>query len=73
MPFKIVDLWAYISENEYGEGLCGFQDPNTGFWVPMVAGDEARLKSLLPFAKRIASCSKVKIVKFTHREDIGEV
>lgn len=75
MGIKINHLWAYISEDASGEGLCGFQDPNTGNWLPMVAADEARLNNLRPFAKQIEKVTKrkVKIVKFTQREDIGDV
>jgi hypothetical protein len=72
---KIESLWAYISEDEKGEGLCGFQDPNTGQWMPMICADEARLKALRPFAHQIAVVTKkkIKVVKFTQREDIDAI
>ena len=73
---QIMSIWAYVSENEEGvEGICGFNDPRTGQWVPMIAADEERLKSLKPFAHQIAVVTKkkVKLVKFHKREDVGEV
>lgn len=72
---KIESVWAYVSETNGEEGICGFNDPRTGQWIPMIAADEARLQSLKPFAHQIAviTHSKVKLVKFHQREDVGEV
>jgi hypothetical protein len=73
---RIETIWAYITENELGdEGLCGFQDPNTQQWLPMVAADETRLRLLKPFAHQIAVITKrkVKLVKFYNREDCEEI
>jgi hypothetical protein len=76
MAFKIESIWAYVSEDEKGEeGICGFNDPRTNQWIPMIAADETRLKSLKPFAHQIAIVTKrkVKLVKFSIREDMGEI
>lgn len=76
MAFKIKEIWAYVSEDEKGEeGICGFNDPRTNQWVPMIAADEERLKSLKPFAHQISVVTKrkVKLVKFHNREDVGEI
>jgi hypothetical protein len=76
MAFKIKEIWAYVSEDEKGEeGICGFNDPRTNQWVPMICADEERLKSLKPFAHQISVVTKrnVKIVKFHTREDVGEI
>ena len=72
---KIESIWAYISEDENGEeGICGFNDPRTACWIPMIAADEERLKSLKPFAHQIAVVTgrKVKIVKFHNREELRD-
>lgn len=72
----IKSIWAYVSIDEKGEeGICGFNDPRTNQWVPMIAADEERLKSLRPFAHQIAIVTKqkVKLVKFNNREDVGEI
>lgn len=74
--FKIESLWAYVSENDVGdEGLCGYKDPRTGNWLPMVAGNHKHLQALKPFADQIAKLTKkkVKLVKFTMREDLGVI
>jgi hypothetical protein len=73
---KIQSIWAYVSVNENGEeGICGFNDPRTQQWLPMIAADEERLKSLKPFAHQIALVTKqqVKLVKFHTREDFDNV
>ena len=73
---KIESIWAYVSEDEKGvEGICGFNDPRTSQWVPMIAADEERLKALRPFAHQISVVTrqKVKLVKFHTREDIGAI
>lgn len=70
------EIWAYISEDEAGnEGLCGFQDPNTKLWVPMIAADEVRMQSLKPFAHQVAVVTnrKVKLVKFHNKEELDTI
>ena len=73
---KIESIWAYVSEDDKGvEGICGFNDPRTGQWVPMIAADKERLTSLKPFAHQISIVTKktVKLVKFHGREDLGAI
>jgi len=72
----IESIWAYISEDENGqEGICGFLDPKTNQWLPLIAADGERLAILRPFAHQIAVFTKrkVKLVKFNAREDLGEI
>jgi hypothetical protein len=73
MTHKITSIHAYIAEDKDGEGLCAFMV--NGQWIPMVAADEARLESLHKIAKQIkeATGKKIKLIKFSWREDIGEV
>jgi len=76
MAFKIETLWAYVSENEKDdEGICGYQDPRTQQWLPLIAADKERLQLLRPFAHQIAKVTKkkIKLVKFHSREDIGVI
>jgi hypothetical protein len=76
MALKINEIWAYVSEDAEGnEGICGFNDPRTNQWIPMIAADVERLKSLKPFAHQISVVTKckVKLVKFHNREDVGEI
>ena len=74
MP-KIKEMFAYIAE-EAGpddEGVTCF------FWagtaMPMVGADLARMESLKPMAQAIAAGTgkKVKLVRFSHREEVEEI
>lgn len=70
---RINQLWAVLSSDETGEGVCAI--PFGGTMLPLIAADEARLESFLPIAHQIATESgkKVKIVRFTVREEIMEI
>jgi hypothetical protein len=74
MPDRIEELWAFIAENETGEGLAGFWDPNSG-WMPMVAADERRVISLRPMAERIAreSGKPIRLVRFHVRTEVETI
>ena len=68
---RIEHVWAWITSDEYGEGVCGFLDQRHNQWIPLIAADQARLKSLRQYAIEIAQTSgrTVKLVKFTVREE----
>ena len=73
---KINEVWAYVSEDEKGnEGICGWLDEKTKQWLPMVCADKDRLESLRVLAIMIAKQTnkKIKIVKFSTREDVEEI
>jgi hypothetical protein len=68
---RIEHIWAFISSDRTGEGICGA--PYGGLSVvPMIAADEARVESLKPMAQHIAKMYgiQIKLVKFTTREEI---
>lgn len=70
MRLKIDEVFAFIADNEEGEGLVGhFIDYR---WIPFVCADEARVESLRPYAEHIARLSetKIKLVRFSTREEI---
>lgn len=71
--FKIKSVWAFISEDEGGEGLVGAPMMGMGT-MPLIAADEARLKDLKPLAREVAKLTKkkIKLIKLTMREDIEE-
>jgi hypothetical protein len=76
MAFIINEVWAYVSKNDGGdEGICGFQDPRTKQWLPMIAGDKERLQVLRPFAHQIAKVTnkKVTLVRLSVREDLETI
>jgi hypothetical protein len=69
----IDDLWLFVSIDDKGnEGVCAAPLAGPGSLVPLVAADEARLKSLLPVARQIArgSGKTVKLIKFSTRSEI---
>ncbi|MHC2583640.1 hypothetical protein ACVI1J_004143 [Bradyrhizobium diazoefficiens] len=72
---RIDAVWAFISMDEGGEGLCAGPLMGPGSLVPLIAADEVRLKLLLPWARGIAQASgkAIKLVKLSHREDIMEI
>ena len=69
-PLKIEEMWAYISEDDHGEGIIGVMTSDG--WMPMVGADEERMLSLRPEAELVAKTSKknVILVKFSTREDL---
>jgi len=71
---RIDELWAFISSDENGEGVCGMPMGNN-WTVAMIAADQARVDSLMPVAKMIAerTSTKIKLVKFSTREEITEI
>jgi hypothetical protein len=50
---SIDELYAFIMEEDGGEGILGFRDRNGMMW-PMIGADLARVESLKPLADRIA-------------------
>lgn len=70
---QIDEIWAILSVDEGGEGLCAA--PLRGMTIPLIAADKARLDSfLIPMAEQLADVfgKKLKLVKFHNREEIRE-
>lgn len=67
---RIDALWAALSLDAGGEGLCAA--PFGDMTLPLIAADRARLKQIIPAAKRIATMfgKPVRLAKFTKREDV---
>lgn len=74
MP-KIMEMYAFVAEDEgpEDEGIIGFKSC-TG-WMPMVGSDMARVESLRPLARAVSrgTGKKVKLIRFTKREELGFV
>ena len=74
MP-KIKEMFAFVAENEGpdDEGIIGALVGTV--MLPLVGADEATINRLKPIAKRVAEQSgkKIKLLRFTHREDLGDV
>jgi hypothetical protein len=74
MP-KITQLFCFAidDKDENDEGVPTFQS-HLGP-IPLVGADVARIDSFMPMAQHIADKTgkPIRIYKFTHREQIGEV
>jgi hypothetical protein len=68
---RIEHVWAFLSVDDGGEGVCAAPMGGLGM-VPLIAADEARLESLKPIAAHIAKMfgKPVRLVKFTTREEV---
>jgi len=74
MKLKIEEMFAFVAEDETGEGVIGMTMPD-GMWMPLVGADMARAESLKKHAKEIGRVSgkKITLLKFTTRETIEEL
>ena len=71
---RIEHIWAYLSLDEAGEGVCaGPLGPYP--FVPFIAADPARLAQLGPLAREIARRADRVIIlaKFGSREDVERI
>jgi hypothetical protein len=69
---RIDEVWLFVSVDETGEGVCAAPLMGAGSLVPLIAADEARLKSLIPIARQIAreSGKRVKLIKLSQRTEL---
>lgn len=69
---RIDDVWLFVSLDETGEGVCAGPLAGPGSLVPLIAADEARLKSLIPVARQIARASgkQIKLIKLSQRSEV---
>jgi hypothetical protein len=67
---RIDAIWAALSLDEGGEGLCAA--PIGGMTLPLIAADKRRLELIRPLARQIATMFRkpVRLAKFTQREDV---
>jgi hypothetical protein len=74
MPkIQTIHVFIAIDKNPDDEGVVAMKVGNN--WIPLVAADEARIKSLKPIAQRIATITKQKIIlaKFSVRENVETI
>ena len=69
---KIEKIYAFVAENEDGEGVMAFKSNNG--WMPMVGADFKRIDSLLPIAQELSKASgkEFRILQFDNRTDATE-
>lgn len=74
MP-KIKEMFAFVSEDSgpEDEGIVAMSMGEV--MMPLVGADIARAESLKPVARQIALLTrkKVKLLRFSTREDLGEI
>lgn len=68
---QIKSIYAFLSVDEGGEGVCAAPLGDLGA-VPLIAADEARLESIRPAAQYIAKVfnKPVRLVQFTERREL---
>jgi len=71
---RIDRMYAFIAEDETGEGLTGFLSVG-GVWMPMVAADEARVDALREIAQSVATASgkQVRLCVFERRVELETI
>ncbi len=74
MP-RIEEMYAFVAEDTGpdDEGVVAMSLGNV--LLPLVGADMARVESLRPIAKDISEKTgkKVRLLRFTQREDLGDV
>jgi hypothetical protein len=70
---RIEQMYAFIAEDEDGEGLAAWQT-SSGIWAPLVAADAARVDSLRRLAQVVADASgqTLRLVRFEVRTELEE-
>lgn len=71
--FRIERLWASLTiHNDGDEGVSAFLGRDQT-WMPMVCADDARVESLRPMAKQLATLTAkpIMLAKFEQRTDAG--
>lgn len=79
---RIKEVYAFVvlDDKDDSEGIPAFSaphpnDPKSEMFMPMVGADYDRMMSLLPMARTMVAQTgkKMRLVKFTHIEELGEV
>jgi hypothetical protein len=69
---RISAIWAYLSVDDGGEGICGAPIGLNFSTIPLIAADKARLDQCRPIALSVARSfgKPVRLVRFHQREDV---
>lgn len=75
-PVKIEKIYAYVAQNESGEGIIAAEQTINGksMVLPLVGADLERIKQLYPLAEDISKKTKIpfKIYCFDNKTDITQ-
>lgn len=68
---RIEQIWAYLSLDDGGEGVCGFHASGFGS-LPMIGADKRRMDQFRPYAEQLVKMLKrpIRFVRFRQREDV---
>lgn len=71
--FRMTEMFAFTVIAEDMEGIPATMGPEG--WMPLVGADAERIESFRPIAQMMANETgkSVKLVKFTHRQDVEEI
>lgn len=71
MTLKIETMFAYVANDDEGEGIAAHFTPGTG-WMPLVGADMDRMNSLRPIAQALADKGgqDIRLVQFQTRVEI---
>jgi len=72
---RITQLWLVTYLNEAGLEVVAQAKLQGGDYAPLIAADLARLASMLPAARDLATTRNIKmrLIKFTNRVDIEDI
>jgi hypothetical protein len=72
---RINQLWLVTFVNEIGLEVVAQAKLADGGYAPLIAADLARLESMLPAARDLATTRRIKmrVIKFTNRVDIENI
>lgn len=70
---RITTLWAIVSVDATGEGICAAN--LNGQWMTLCTSEERLVPMLVASARRISkeSGKKLKLIKLTGREDVQDI
>jgi hypothetical protein len=71
---KVTEIYAFVLDGQYEEGMLSTEWA-PGLLLPFACSDKKRFESLRPFAEEAAKKSgkKIKLVKFTQREELETI
>jgi hypothetical protein len=74
MTLKIETMFAYVAEDEEGEGVAAHYQEGVG-WMPLVGADMARMESLRPIAQELANAGgkPLTLITFEKRTDVETI
>lgn len=72
-PGVIKEIYAFVSCDDGGEGVCAF-NANNG-WLPLIGADMDRVTSLKEIAQKIANETgqNITLAIFDNRQDIETI